>query len=176
MHLNPYGADVVNFAAELANRPPASAPELADRCRTAGLVLELPVEPSDLDQTLAVIDAWTNVVDAPNEREKAKLVNEMLARSAAYPRLTDHAHGWHLHYRDDLQPLGAVLFALISVGTAMHLVSRGMDRLGRCAAADCEMIFADTSRTARQRYCSQPCANRDAVRRHRARQSTPTSG
>ncbi|MEV8637008.1 CGNR zinc finger domain-containing protein [Streptosporangium sp. NPDC051023] len=36
----------------------------------------------------------------------------------------------------------------------------------------CETIFTDTSRTARQRYCSQPCANRDAVRRHRARQST----
>lgn len=174
MHLNPYGADVVNFAAELANRPPASADELADRCRAAGLVLERPVEPSDLDQTLAVIDAWTNVVDATGEREKAKLVNEMLARSAAYPRLTDHAHGWHLHYRDDLQPLGAVLFALISVGTAMHLVNRGMDRLGRCAAAGCETIFADTSRTARQRYCSQPCANRDAVRRHRARQATAT--
>ncbi|MFI6739443.1 CGNR zinc finger domain-containing protein [Nonomuraea sp. NPDC050451] len=55
----------------------------------------------------------------------------------------------------------------------MHLVSRGMDRLGRCAASGCETIFADTSRTARQRYCSQPGANRDAVRRHRARQSTP---
>ncbi|MFD0851655.1 CGNR zinc finger domain-containing protein, partial [Actinomadura adrarensis] len=27
----------------------------------------------------------------------------------------------------------------------------------------------DTSRTGRQRYCSQRCANRDAVRRHRAR-------
>ncbi|MER7502149.1 CGNR zinc finger domain-containing protein [Nonomuraea pusilla] len=166
MDLNPYGADVVNFAADLANLRPASADELADRCRAAGLVLERPVEPADLDQTLAVIDATS-------EREKAELVNEMLARSAAYPRLTDHAHGWHLHYRDDQQPLGAVLFALISVGTAMHLVSRGMDRLGRCAAAGCEAIFADTSRTARQRYCSQPCANRDAVRRHRARHSTP---
>ncbi|MGR6919788.1 CGNR zinc finger domain-containing protein [[Actinomadura] parvosata] len=171
MHLNPYGADVVNFAAELANHPPRSADELAGCCRAAGLVLERPVEPADLGRTLAVIDAWTRVVDATGEQERAKLVNEMLARSAAYPRMTDHAHGWHLHYRDDDQPLGAVLFALISVGTALHLVSRGMDRLGRCAAADCETIFADTSRTARQRYCSHPCANRDAVRRHRARRS-----
>ncbi|MEU8380696.1 CGNR zinc finger domain-containing protein [Streptosporangium sp. NPDC048865] len=175
MHLNPYGADVVNFAADLANHPPASADELADRCRTAGLVLERPVGPSDLDRTLAVVDAWRRIVDTTDERAKAELLNEMLARSAAYPRLTDHAHGWHLHYRDDLQPLGAVLFALISVGTAMHLVGRGMDRLGRCAADGCEMIFADTSRTARRRYCSQPCANRDAVRRHRARRSAPAT-
>ncbi|MEU8178986.1 CGNR zinc finger domain-containing protein [Microbispora hainanensis] len=39
------------------------------------------------------------------------------------------------------------------------------------AAAD----IRDTSRTARRRYCSQPCANRDAVRRHRARRSTPAT-
>ncbi|GAA0986368.1 hypothetical protein GCM10009555_063650 [Acrocarpospora macrocephala] len=132
-------------------------------------------EPADLGHTLDVLEAWIEVVDAPGERERAGLVNDMLARSAAYPRLTDHARGWHLHYRDDRQPLGAVLFALISVGTALHLVSRGMDQLGRCAAADCEMIFADTSRTGRQRYCRQPCANRDAVRRHRARHSTPAT-
>ncbi|WP_061294163.1 CGNR zinc finger domain-containing protein [Herbidospora cretacea] len=175
MHLNPYGADVVNFAVELANHPPASADELAERCRAAGLVLERPVEAADLDRTREVIDTWTKVVDAADEREKAELLNDMLARSAAYPRLTDHAHGWHIHYRDDRQPLGAVLFALISVGTALHLVNRGMDRLGRCAREGCGQIFADTSRTARQRYCSQPCANRDAVRRHRARQSTPAT-
>ncbi|WP_062428485.1 CGNR zinc finger domain-containing protein [Herbidospora daliensis] len=170
MHLNPYGADVVNFAAGLANDPPATPEDLAGRCRAAGLVLELPVDAADLDRTRALIGEWTRVVDAPGEREKAALLNDLLARSAAYPRLTDHAHGWHLHYRDDRQPLGAVLFALIAVGTAMHLVNRGMDRLGRCAVEGCDRIFADTSRTARQRYCSQPCANRDAVRRHRARQ------
>ncbi|WP_066366497.1 CGNR zinc finger domain-containing protein [Herbidospora mongoliensis] len=171
MHLNPYGADVVNFAADLANRPLATAEELAERCLKAGLVLERPVEPADLDHVLEVTRAWVEIVDAPGEREKADLLNDMLARSAAYPRLTDHAGGWHLHYRDDLQRLGAVLFALISVGTALHLVSRGMDRLGRCAAPGCAVIYADTSRTARQRYCSQGCANRDAVRRHRARRS-----
>nr|BFE82193.1 hypothetical protein GCM10020093_047940 [Planobispora longispora] len=61
-----------------------------------------------------------------------------------------------------------MLSALISVGTALHLVGRGMHRLRRCAAGECATIFADTSRTGRQRYCSQRCANRDAVRRHRA--------
>jgi predicted RNA-binding Zn ribbon-like protein len=32
-------------------------------------------------------------------------------------------------------------------------------------------VYADLSRTGRQRYCSPTCANRDAVRRHRARAS-----
>ncbi|NGO06726.1 CGNR zinc finger domain-containing protein [Streptomyces sp. HC44] len=169
MHLNPYGEDVVNLAADLANRRPADAGELADRCRAAGLVLELPVTPKDLDRTRAALDAWEKVVDAADEDERAELLNRMLAAAAAYPRLTKHTGtDWHLHYRDDRQPLGSLLFTLIAVGTALHLAGRGMHRLRRCAVTECTMIFADTSRTGRQRYCSQRCANRDAVRRHRA--------
>ncbi|MFH8368335.1 CGNR zinc finger domain-containing protein [Streptomyces sp. NPDC018031] len=170
MHLNPYGEDVVNLAADLANRRPASAEELADRCRAAGLALERPVTPQDLDRTRAALDAWEQVVDADDERDRARLVNRMLAASAGHPRLTDHGgDGWHLHYREDGRPFGSVLATLISVGTALHLVGRGMHRLRRCAVAECATIFADTSRTGRQRYCSPRCANRDAVRRHRAR-------
>ncbi|MBB3724648.1 CGNR zinc finger domain-containing protein [Nonomuraea dietziae] len=170
MHLNPYGEDAVNLAADLANRRPTSAEELADRCRSAGLVLESPVTSQDVDHVCAVLDEWEKVVDAVDEHERADLVNRMLAEAAAYPRLTDHAgHGWHLHYRDDRQPLGSVLFSLISVGTALHLAGRGMHRLRRCALTECATIFADTSRTGRQRYCSPRCANCDAVRRHRAR-------
>ncbi|GAA1017488.1 hypothetical protein Aple_032260 [Acrocarpospora pleiomorpha] len=169
MHLNLYSEDAVNLAAALANRRPATVEELADRCRAAGLVLERPVTPEDLDRTLAVLKEWEKVVDAADERERAELLNRMLADSAAYPRLTDHAgSGWHLHFRDDGQSLGPVLFALFSVGTAMHLVGRGMHRLRRCEVTECTTIFADTSRTGRQRYCSRQCANRDAVRRHRA--------
>ncbi|MGW1843027.1 CGNR zinc finger domain-containing protein [Streptomyces sp. NPDC001966] len=170
MHLNPYGADVVKLAADLANRRPASADELAARCRAAGLVVELPVTAQDLDRTQEVLDAWEKVVDAEEEYERAELLNRMLAAAAAHPRLTDHAEdGWHLHYRDDRQPLGPLLFSLISVGTALHLAGRGMRRLRRCAVTECAVIFADTSRTGRQRYCSRQCANRDVVRRHRAR-------
>ncbi|MEU7040772.1 CGNR zinc finger domain-containing protein [Streptomyces varsoviensis] len=173
MHLNPYGTDAVNLAADLANRPPADAAELADRCRAAGLELECRPTPRDLRGVRATLRAWEAIVDADDERERAELVNRMLAEAAAHPRLTDHAgDGWHLHYRDDGQPFGAILSSLIAVGTALHLVGRGMHRLKRCAVAECTTIFADTSRTGRQRYCSQPCANRDAVRRHRARNDT----
>nr|BCB17011.1 hypothetical protein [Streptomyces nobilis] len=172
MQLNPYGEDAVNLAADLANRRPASATELADRCRAAGLALEGPVTLEDLSRAQAALDAWEGVVDAADEHERAALLNEMLAAAAAHPRLTNHTGGWHLHYRDDRQPLGSLLFSLFAVGTALHLTGRGMHRLGRCAVAECGIIFADTSRTGRQRYCSQRCANRDAVRRHRAR-TTP---
>jgi predicted RNA-binding Zn ribbon-like protein len=116
------------------------------------------------------------VVDATDEHERAAVLNAMLASATAYPRLTDHAGtGWHVHYRDDDQPLGRLLLSLISVGTALHLAGRGMHRLRRCDVTECTVIFADTSRTGRQRYCSQRCANRDAVRRHRARSASGVS-
>ncbi|MEU8953115.1 CGNR zinc finger domain-containing protein [Streptomyces sp. NPDC048518] len=170
MHLNPYGEDAVNLAADLANRRPTDPEELADRCRAAGLALEQPVSDGDLAHTQETLDSWEKVVDAVEEQERAELVNGMLAAATAHPRLTDHAGtGWHLHYRDAHRPLGALLSSLISVGTALHLAGRGMHRLRRCAVTECTTIFADTSRTGRQRYCSQRCANRDAVRRHRAR-------
>ncbi|CAM5242434.1 hypothetical protein SALBM135S_05778 [Streptomyces alboniger] len=53
----------------------------------------------------------------------------MLAASTAHPRLTDHAgDGWPLHYRDDRLSTGAPQASLIAVGTAPHLVGRGMRR------------------------------------------------
>ncbi|WP_225824468.1 CGNR zinc finger domain-containing protein [Streptomyces naphthomycinicus] len=175
MHLNPYGEDAVVLAAELANRRPVSAEELLDRCRAAGLRVDGPAGPADLARTNALLDAWEGVVDAADERQRAERLNRMLAADSAHPRLTDHAgSGWHLHFRDDHQSLGALLCALVSVGTALHLAGRGMHRLGRCAVADCATVFADTTRTGRRRYCSQRCANRDAVRRHRA--NHPASG
>jgi hypothetical protein len=176
MHINPYGQDVVKLAADLANRRPASAEELAERCRAAGLEPEQPVTPQDLDRAQTTLDAWEKVVDATDEPQRAELLKQMLAATATHPRLTDHAgHGWHLHYRDDRQPLGAVLATLISVGTAIHLTGRGMHRLRRCAVTECPTIFADTTRTGRRRYCTQRCANRAAVRRHRATHATTTS-
>jgi predicted RNA-binding Zn ribbon-like protein len=171
MQLNPYGADAVNLAADFANRRPASAGELAERCRRAGLVIEAPVTAADLDRLLAALDLWQAVVDAEDDHERAASLNRMLAQAASHPRLTDHAGGWHLHYRDTDQALGAVLAALIAVGTALHLAGRGMHRLRRCAVTECAAIFADTSRTGRQRYCSTRCANLDAVRRHRHRRA-----
>jgi len=123
----------------------------------------------------SVIERWLTVVDAPTDQDRADRLNALLSAYAAYPRLTDHAGtGWHVHYRDAQQPLGRVVAALVTVGTALHLASRGMHRLGRCAAADCDGVIVDVSRNGRQRYCSPACANRDAVRRHRARQRTVT--
>ncbi|GII80079.1 hypothetical protein Sru01_50610 [Sphaerisporangium rufum] len=170
MHLNPYGADAVLLMADLVNFPPATLDDLVKRCADAGLVIDRPPGEADLAAARDLAERWCAIVDTRDERARVVLLNELLAASAAYPRVTDHAGtGWHLHYRDAGLTLGGVLRALVAVGTALHLTGRGMSRLARCARDGCGLVYADVSRGGRQRYCSPRCANRDAVRRHRAR-------
>lgn len=174
MHLNPYGEDPVRLAADLVNYPPRTAAELAKRCGAAGVVTDTQPVADDLHEVERFLALWLGVVDAESPEVRAERLNRLLAQSSAYPRLTNHAgDGWHIHYRDAGLSLAGVLRALISVGTALHLSGRGMTRLRRCALAECRSPFGDFSRGGRQRYCSPACANRDAVRRHRAKNLPP---
>ncbi|RPF21887.1 CGNR zinc finger domain-containing protein [Myceligenerans xiligouense] len=175
MHLNPYGEYAVLLAASLANDWPATRAGIERRTRDFGMTMVFPVTPGDHERTRGVVDDWLAVVDATEPPDRARLLNTQMACATAYPRLIDHdGEGWHLHYRDEEQSLPDVLRAVISVGTALHLTTRGMHRLGRCAAGQaphdpCRAVVVDVTRNGRQRYCSVRCANRAAVRRHRAR-------
>ncbi|ADB29335.1 protein of unknown function DUF1470 [Kribbella flavida DSM 17836] len=174
MHLNPYGADAVLLAVNLATDPAHSPDELATRCEQSGvesrLVRDRQVTAADLAAVRVALDEWLAVVDATDEHERVALVNAMLAKYTEHPRLTNHAgDGWHVHYRPDDVPVGRLVATLISTGTALHLAGRGISRLGRCSTDGCDTVYADLSRSGRQRYCSPACSNRDAVRRHRAR-------
>ena len=169
VQLKPYGQDAVEFAVDLANIPPTSVADLERRCVAAALVLGRPMSAADFTAVEGFLRRWTAVVDAPTPGVRAERLNTLLACHTAHPRLTDHDGVWHLHFRDDDLPPSGIVAAIVSAGTALHLVGRGMSRLGRCAESDCGRIYADTSRGGRQRYCSPACANRDAVRRHRAR-------
>jgi predicted RNA-binding Zn ribbon-like protein len=174
MHLNPYGADAVLLAVNLATNPAATPEELAARCEHNGVdsshVRDGLVTEDDVAAVRVALDEWLAVVDATDEQKRVDLVNEMLAKYTEHPRLTNHAGtGWHMHYRPEQVPVGRLVATLISTGTALHLAGRGISRLGRCATEGCDNVYADLSRGGRQRYCSPACSNRDAVRRHRAR-------
>ncbi|MDQ0615701.1 putative RNA-binding Zn ribbon-like protein [Microbacterium sp. W4I4] len=171
MHLNPYGEYAVLLAASLANDWPTDREGIEQRTRDFGMTMAFDPMPGDHERSRAVLEAWLGVVDAPDDTARAAALNAQMAAAAAYPQLTDHdEEGWHLHYRAErLRSLPDVLEAIFSVGTALHLTERGMHRIGRCAASPCENVVVDVTRNGRQRYCSVRCANRDAVRRHRAR-------
>ncbi|WP_159499317.1 CGNR zinc finger domain-containing protein [Microbacterium sp. 18062] len=180
MHLNPYGEYAVLLAASLANEWPESRDGIEARTRTFGMTMDFTSSRDDHSRTRDVIDSWLRVVDASSPVERAEILNMQMAEAAAYPRMTDHdGEGWHLHYRDLDQSLAHVLSAVIPVGTALHLSTRGMHRLRRCAAGEapgdpCRAVVVDVTRNGRQRYCSVRCANRAAVRRHRARTASGT--
>ncbi|MFB7252079.1 CGNR zinc finger domain-containing protein [Microbacterium sp. NPDC056234] len=170
MHLNPYGEYAVLLAASLANDWPPDRAGVEQRTREMGMTMFFPPASGDHAGVRRVVDDWLEIVDAPAPEQRAALLNVQMAQAAAYPRLTDHdGEGWHLHYRDADDSLPFVLRAIISVGTSLHLVTRGMHRLGRCAADPCTNVVVDVTRNGRQRFCSVRCANRAAVRRHRAR-------
>ncbi len=175
MHLNPYGEYAVLLAASLANDFPRDRNGIFERTRDFGMTMSFSQSPNDHSLVRNVIDDWLEVVDAPDHSTRAVLLNAQMANVGAYPRLTEHDdEGWHLHYRDDSQSLSHVLRAVISVGTALHLTTRGMNRISRCAAGQapgdpCTAVVVDVTRNGRQQYCSVRCNNRAAVRRHRAR-------
>ncbi|CAN5301870.1 CGNR zinc finger domain-containing protein [soil metagenome] len=70
----------------------------------------------------------------------------------------------------------------VRIGQALSTLARdaveilgesGDERLRRCHAQDCRMVFHDESRTNNRRWCSmQRCGNRAKVRAHRERIST----
>lgn len=170
MQLNPYGVDGVVMAQDLANRPPTSVNELRGVCDDHGLVRERAITGHDLEMVERAIGEWLAVVDAQDPEERGSRVNAMTEAYCSFPTLTDHAGtGWHLHYRPSEISVGRQVGAMMAAGTALHLAGRGMNRLGRCAVDDCDRVYVDLTRNGRQRYCSPACANRDAVRRHRAR-------
>ncbi len=170
MHLNPYGEYAVILAASLANDWPADRSGIEERTIELGMTMTFPPASDDHARVREVIDDWLAIVDASDADARAALLNVQLEQSAAYPRLTNHdGEGWHLHYRDDVPSLPFVLRAIISLGTSLHLVTRGMERLARCEASPCTRVVVDVTRNGRQRFCSVRCANRAAVRRHRAR-------
>jgi predicted RNA-binding Zn ribbon-like protein len=53
---------------------------------------------------------------------------------------------------------------------AVDLFAHAQERIRECAAADCDLIFYDDSRSNNRRWCSmQRCGNRAKVRAHRSR-------
>ena len=102
--------------------------------------------------------------------DAVEIVNDLLGRARALPRLVRHDRfDWHLHAVDPQAPLDQ----RITVETAMAMIdvirADEMSRLGVCAQDDCDGVVLDLSRNRSKIYCDTTCSNRAAVAAYRAR-------
>jgi predicted RNA-binding Zn ribbon-like protein len=166
---------LARLAVDLVNLP-------VDRLDAAGLAHFLiehgeaaPIEltAGDVDGLTRVRAELSEVFDAGGADATAERVNRLLERAQAPPRLSNHdGTAWHLHITADEAPWADWLAAVAGLGLARLLAEDGVARLGRCAAASCQSVFAGGPRNHPRRYCSPTCANRTRVAAFRARHRT----
>ncbi|MDQ4024990.1 MAG: CGNR zinc finger domain-containing protein [Actinomycetota bacterium] len=127
------------------------------------------VKETDLEALRALRAPLRAIFEAPDEKEAARRINELLARSGAAPQMTDHDGHWHLHFAADDSPLADRIAAVAAMGLATVVVRWGWERLGVCGADECADVFVDTSRNRSRRYCDPSCSTRMNVAAFRAR-------
>ncbi|MFA9432668.1 CGNR zinc finger domain-containing protein [Egicoccus sp. AB-alg2] len=132
--------------------------------------LPLHVDPADLAGAVALADELTPLFGSPADATIAA-IDDRLATLDVRPRLTTHdGRDPHLHFEPDGADTVTRLRVNSLMGLAAVVADAGPQRLGRCAAAGCEVVYVDVSRNGRRRFCSTACANRTHVAEHRARQ------
>lgn len=147
---------------------------------SAGTLREVLLEheirrPAVDEDTARALQDWSVLLRAAFQAEtvaaRCDRVNALLAAGAgaAYVSMHDGLRP-HLHFAADEDTIVARVRSVTAGGLAVFLVEAEGDRLGGCARAGCRMVFVDTSRNGKRRYCSARCGNADAVERHRAKQ------
>lgn len=175
MYLNPYGGSAVELAVALVNTVDFT-PVAMERMLRDHAVRDPAVDATRARQ----LCEWARRLrpafgDQPGGRQVA-LVNDLLAVAASRPYVSTHDdQPPHLHYTSERADLMSRVRAVTAGGLAAALCYGGGDRLGRCGAEGCSVVYVDTSRNGRRRYCSIRCANRMNVAAHRARTSSAVS-
>ncbi|TCP50909.1 CGNR zinc finger protein [Tamaricihabitans halophyticus] len=165
MHFNHYGGSGAELAVWLVNGV-EDADELVRRRYLGAERL------SRKDQDL--LAAWTvrlrAVFAATDTDTRVDLINELLAETASKPYISRHeGKPPHLHYASERDDVLTRACAFTASGLA-HLMCEAPDRFGHCGRDGCDVVYVDTSRNGRRRYCSTRCANQTRVAEHRHRQ------
>jgi predicted RNA-binding Zn ribbon-like protein len=180
MGLEHYATPAARTAAALVNTRPTArredrltAPEqLPSALRDDGWQIERPT-PADLDAVRALRDRLGAAFDAPEAHQAVAVLNRLLTDAGALPQLTDHDGDWHFHYADPDQPLARRLAASCAMSLLLVIRDLGFDRIGVCAADDCDNVLVDLSRNHSRRFCDpRTCGNRASVAAYRARLRT----
>ncbi len=99
-----------------------------------------------------------------------QLVNALLREANALPQLVKH-DGWdyHLHATPREAPLADRMAVEAAMAFTDVIRTKQLDRLRRCAAADCNGVHVDLSKNRSRRFCGTACANRTNVAAYRTR-------
>ncbi len=96
-------------------------------------------------------------------------VNEKLARSPVVSTLVKGGLGWKIKRRSDAH-LADALLGRLAADFAETLASDRTGRLRQCEHPSCVMMFIDTSKNGKRRWCSmETCGNREKAAGRRAR-------
>ncbi|MFC8949314.1 CGNR zinc finger domain-containing protein [Streptomyces rochei] len=137
--------------------------------------LELTVEQADVRRARTLRDALLLLtVDRAHGRplrpEHVAVVNAAAAEAPLAARIeADGTRGWAPG------ATGARLLSTVARDAIDLFTGPYADRVRECGADDCRLLFVDTSRPGRRRWCAmEHCGNREKARAHRARQAPGT--
>ena len=128
------------------------------------------VTTNDVEALRLLRDELRLIFAAAAERDEAGVVgrlNALLTRHPIHQQITRHdGQGWHVHLVEsgsaaDRYAAGAI------AGLTGLVTASGTDRLGVCAASECERVLI-ASRPGGKHYCSEQCAPKANVRALRA--------
>ncbi|MDF5754285.1 ABATE domain-containing protein [Spongiactinospora sp. TRM90649] len=158
---------------EILHTPDDLARWLADsRLAAVAPLDDLRIDHSELAAIRRFRDTMLTVAQAMahGERPAAEALDVVNEGATAFPRpRIDPATGSRAWAGPvtGAQILGAAAADAIDMLTGPH-----RDRIRECAASDCLLLFLDTSRPGRRRWCSmERCGNRQKVSAYRARRA-----
>ena len=130
-----------------------------------------PPRKNEIDAVRELRESLREILEAEDDQEAAKKVNELLDAYGATPRLSTHSGDPHLHFEPVESAIVCWLGAITAMGLASVIVEHGVDRFGVCGSGACNDVFIDTSRNRSRRHCSNTCSTREAVAAYRKRQT-----
>ena len=152
----------------------SSAPELEgflDGYRELWEGVAKPPRKNEIDAIRELRESLREILEAQDDQEAARKVNELLDAYGATPRLSTHSGDPHLHFEPVESAMVCWLGAITAMGLASVIVEHGVERVGVCGSETCNDVFIDTSRNRSRRHCSNTCSTREAVAAFRKRQT-----
>jgi predicted RNA-binding Zn ribbon-like protein len=178
VHFNHYGGSAAILATALTNFCfTHDAADHPDELRVLLQEHDIHADVFDSRQA-ATLSRWADdlrrAYGQPSLEHQIAVINDLLEAGASRPVVSRHGGRFpHLHYFPEHPDVVTRVRAQTAAGLAHALCDAGGARLGRCDRDGCEIVYVDTSRNARRRFCSLRCANRVRVAAHRGREKAP---